>query len=76
MRLRAFWDEERDSGYAHGQIRSRIRSYKVARRMGNMAFTYVATPLEMAESMAFNLDCLGAICQFEYGNIVAQEGKQ
>ena len=43
--------------------------------MNNMAFAYTLTPLEMAESMAFNLDCLGCICWFEYGKIVAMPGR-
>lgn len=70
----AFWDEGRPPGYRDGQLDTRIRTYKVARGMDNMAFAYVTTPLEMAESMAFNLDCLGCICWFEYGEIVAQPG--
>ena len=41
--------------------RSRIRTYKIARGMNNMAFAYATTPLEMAESMAFNQDSLGCI---------------
>ena len=72
----AFWDEGRPSGYQKGQIRSRIRTYKVARRMNNMAFAYATTPLEMAESMAFNRDCLGCVCWFEYGKIVARPGSK
>jgi len=70
----AFWDEGRPPGYRDGQLYTRIRTYKVARGMDNMAFAYATTPLEMAESMAFNLDCLGCICWFEYGDIVAQPG--
>ncbi len=42
--------------------------------MNNVTFDYTLTPLEMAESMAFNLDCLGCICWFEYGKIVAMPG--
>ena len=72
----AFWDEGRRPGYRNGQLYTRIRTYKVARSMNNMAFAYVTTPLEMAESMAFNLDCLGCICWFEYGRIVATPGSQ
>jgi hypothetical protein len=34
-----------------------------------MVFTKSGTPLELAESMAFNLDCLGCVCFFEYGII-------
>ncbi len=65
----AFWDESVDVGYSKGQLKTRIRTYKVARRMDNMAFCYVNTALQMAESMAFNLDCLGALFEFEYGDI-------
>jgi hypothetical protein len=70
----AFWDEGEPPGYNSGQLRTRIRTYKVARRMDNVAFAYTTTPLEMAESMAFNRDCLGCICWFEYGRIVAKPG--
>jgi hypothetical protein len=55
-------------------LNSRIRTFKVARALNNMAFSYITNPLEAAESMAFNLDCLGAICWFEYGQIVEQPG--
>ena len=72
----AFWDEGREPGYHNGQLNTRIRTYKVARRMNNMAFTYTNKPLEMAESMAFNLDCLGCICWFEYAKIVAKPGSE
>ena len=44
--------------------------------MGNITFDYTITPLEMAESMAFNLDCLGCFCWFEYGKIVAMPGSE
>lgn len=70
----AFWDEGRPPGYTNGQLRSRIRTYKVARRMDNIAFAYATRPLEMAEMMAFNRDCLGCICWFEYGKVVAKPG--
>jgi len=72
----AFWDEGRPSGYQDGRIHSRIRTYKVARKMNNMAFAYATTPLEMAESMAFNRDCLGCVCWFEYGRVVARPGSK
>jgi len=70
----AFWDEGRPPGYNGGQLRTRIPTYKVARRMDNIAFVYTTTPLEMAESMAFNRDCLGCVCWFEYARIVARPG--
>jgi hypothetical protein len=72
----AFWDEGRRPGYRNGQLFTRIRTYKVARRMDNLAFAYTISPLEMAESMAFNLDCLGCICWFEYAQVVAQPGSK
>jgi hypothetical protein len=72
----AFWDEGRQPGYVNGQLNTRIRTYKVARYMNNMAFTYTTTPLEIAESMAFNCDCLGCVCWFEYGKIVAKPGSK
>jgi hypothetical protein len=70
----AFWDEGTPPGFRDGQLHTRIRTYKVARRMNNIAFTYCTTPLEMAEAMAFNLDCLGCVCWFEYGKIAARPG--
>lgn len=70
----AFWDEGRRPGFQKNTLSTRIRTYKVARRMENSAFTYVTTPLEMAESMAFNLDCLGAVCWFEYAKINRSPG--
>ncbi len=72
----AFWDEGREPGYRNGQLYTRIRTYKVARCMNNMAFAYTTNPLEIAESMAFNLDCLGCICWFEYARIVAKPGSE
>jgi hypothetical protein len=73
---KAFWDEGEQPGYRNGQLYTRIHTYKVARCMNNVAFTYTTTPLEMAESMAFNLDCLGCICWFEYAKIVARPGSK
>jgi len=72
----AFWDEGREPGFRKGQLASRIRTYKVARRMDNIAFAYATSPLEMAEAMAFNLDCLGCVCWFEYDKIVARPGRK
>ena len=72
----AFWDEGREPGFRDGHVQSRIRTYKVARRMDNMVFAYTTSPLECAESMAFNRDCLGCICWFEYNRIVAKPGSK
>jgi hypothetical protein len=70
----AFWDEDVSPGYHDGILRTRIRTYKLGRSMNNLAFAYTTTPLEAAEAMAFNLDCLGCICWFEYGKLVARPG--
>ena len=68
----AFWDEGGAIGFEDDRLTSRIRTYKVARCMDNIAFAYATTPLEMGESMAFNRDCLGCICWFEYDKIVVK----
>ena len=65
----AFWHERMGVGYHGGALCTRIRTYKVARRMDNIAFTYTTNPLEWSEAMAFNLDCVGAILEFEYGDV-------
>lgn len=70
----AFWDEGERPGVFDGKLHTRIRTYKVARAMDNIAFAYTMNPLEAAESMAFNLDCLGCICWFEYGEILEMPG--
>lgn len=67
----AFWSEGGPSGYADGKYNTRIISYKIARSLNNMIFYYANTQLSMAESMAFNTDCLGMICGFENGEIVS-----
>lgn len=65
----AFWDEGRHPSFAKGQLTTRIRTFKAARGLNNSAFVYTINPLEAAESMAFNLDCLGCICWFEYDQL-------
>ena len=63
----AFWDEGPRPGFMKGKLSTRIRTFKAARSLNNSVFAYILNPLEAAESMAFNLDCLGCICWFEYG---------
>ncbi|MHB8899363.1 MAG: hypothetical protein ACYC6Y_11500 [Thermoguttaceae bacterium] len=65
----AIWNEGLISGLSEGKLQTAIPTYKLARRMGNMVFRYVRNPMQMAEAMAFNLDCLGCLCWFEYGRI-------
>jgi len=71
----AFWDEGAHPGFAQGRLITRIRTFKAARSLDNMAFVYVLNPLEAAESMAFNLDCLGCICWFEYDRLAEYPGR-
>jgi hypothetical protein len=66
----AVWSEGVPSGYYDGKYRTRIISYKIARCLNNIVFYYANTPVSMAESMAFNADCLGMICSFENGKVV------
>ncbi len=72
----AFWDEGAAPGLRDGVLRTRIRSCKVGRSMDNLTFAYITNPLEAAEAMAFNLDCLGCVCWFEYGKLVAKPGSE
>jgi len=65
----AIWNEGFIGGFRNGKLQTGIPTYKLARRMGNMVFRYVRDPMQMAEAMAFNLDCLGCLCWFEYGEI-------
>jgi hypothetical protein len=72
----AYWVESGRVGMVQGRLVTRIRNYKVGRALGNMTFDYTLTPLEMAESMAFNVDCLGCVTWFEYGELVAMPGSR
>lgn len=52
----AFWTEvDPEPEYRDGNLLSRIRSYKLARKYRNVLFSYISgDPLAMAESLAFN----------------------
>jgi hypothetical protein len=71
----AFWDEAYgpDSPHARepGIRNNRIRSLKVGRLYNNSVFLYTDTPLGAAESMAFNLNCLGCVAWFEWGDLIS-----
>ena len=71
----AIWNEGFIGGLRNGKLHTGIPTYKLARRMGNMVFRYVRDPRQMAEAMAFNLDCLGCLCWFEYGELSDYPGK-
>jgi len=55
----AFWDEGEPSRLQDGVLHSRFRTYLLGRYYNNMVFNYTAEPVEMAECMANNLQCLG-----------------
>lgn len=67
----AFWIES--GGPSWNPItktaRTRIVSYKVGQLYNNVAFDYVHTPLDAAESMAFNMNCFGQVAWFEWGKV-------
>jgi hypothetical protein len=71
----AFWDESYGPDSPHSKppgIRSsRIRSMKVGRLYENSVFCYTDTPLDAAESMAFNLNCLGCVAWFQWGEMTS-----
>jgi len=67
----ASWDEARSTAWdpKSRMARTRIRSLKVGRLFNNSTFLYTETPLDAAESMAFNLNCLGSVAWFEWGRV-------
>jgi hypothetical protein len=71
----AFWDEAYGPDSPHSKPpaikHSRIRSMKVGRLYNNSVFCYTDTPLDAAESMAFNLNCLGCVTWFEWGEMIS-----
>ncbi len=71
----AFWDESYGPDSPHtkqpGIKSSRIRSMKVGRLYHNSVFCYTDTPLDAAESMAFNLNCLGCVAWFQWGEMTS-----
>jgi len=57
-----FWSEDPDHGRYYpeeNRLVSKIRSYKLARHLGNALFSYSNNTLDLAEAMAFNRMCLG-----------------
>lgn len=56
----AFWDEHHPCRLENGIMTSHFRSQLMGRLFGNMLFAYTDDRLSMAESMANNLQCLGA----------------
>lgn len=55
----AFWDEGYPSRLENNLVSSRFRSMMLGRYFGNMVFMYTSDRVAMAESMAYNLQCIG-----------------
>lgn len=70
----AFWDEGVEPAYKDGQFETRQIVYKTGQTMDNLVFVYIRNPLQAAESLTYNTDCLGCICQFEYAKITVPSG--
>ena len=73
----ACWNEVRAPGVGRdGKLQTHIPAYKAAQAMDNIVFGYITCPLEAAESLAYNTDCLGCIAWFEWGKIVDRPGSK
>jgi hypothetical protein len=57
------WNEEPNAAgvTAEGTLTSKIRSYKLVSKMHRRMMTYAGTPLELAESMAYNRETIGMV---------------
>ena len=67
----AYWDESYSAGWENGQAKTRIRSLKIGQAFDNSVFLYSETPLDVAEMMAFNVNCLGCVVWFEGGELLS-----
>ena len=67
----AFWDESYGADWSAktATAQTRVRSLKVGELFNNSAFLYCESALDLAESMAFNVNCLGSISWFEWGKM-------
>ena len=67
----AFWDESYGAAWSAktATAQTRVRSLKVGELFHNSTFLYCESPLDLAESMAFNVNCLGSISWFEWGKM-------
>lgn len=66
----AFRAETGQPGWSNDRAVTRIRSLKAGQAFGNATLLDCETPLELAESMAFNLHSLGSIAWFENGRLL------
>lgn len=65
-----FRGETTRAGWNENRAVTRIRSLKTGQIFGNTTLLDCETPLELAESMAFNLHSLGNIVWFENGRLL------
>jgi len=65
----AFWDESFSTGWVNDKPKTRIRTLKIGQSFDNSVFMYSETPLDVAEMMAYNVNCLGCICWFQGGEL-------
>ena len=67
----AFWDESSGADWSAktATAQTRIRSLKVGELFNKSTFLYCESVLDLAESMAFNVNCLGSVSWFEWGKM-------
>ncbi|MFZ2643414.1 MAG: hypothetical protein WA117_20655 [Verrucomicrobiia bacterium] len=66
----AFRGETTKPGWSDNRAVTRIRSLKTGQAFGNATLLDCESPLELAESLAFNLHSLGNIAWFENGHLL------
>jgi hypothetical protein len=75
----AYWDESMPTAWSEKDrlATTRIRSLKVGELYNNSSFLYCESTLDLAESMAYNVNCLGCVAWFEWGKVTTahQSGK-
>ncbi|HWQ53209.1 MAG TPA: beta-galactosidase trimerization domain-containing protein [Bryobacteraceae bacterium] len=69
----AFWNESHPGAPEDGVV-SRFRSHKLGRQFGNMVFHYTSGRVDMADSLANNLQSIGCPAWFHDGRIVPTSG--
>ncbi|MBM3888883.1 MAG: hypothetical protein FJ388_07115 [Verrucomicrobia bacterium] len=69
----ASWDESWGASWnpTNKTAFTRIKTLKVNQLHNSSTFLYTETPLDAAESMAFNVNCLGSVTWFEWGKILS-----
>lgn len=71
----AFRGETTKPGWSDNRAVTRIRSLKTGQAFNNTVLLDCETPLELAESMAFNLHSLGSVAWFENGQLLPSRSR-